>query len=113
MNGHPNADAIAEIREMIEESELRLVTIVAAEDADGMMELIYVLDRGGELRTVRSRSRMDEELESLSPVLLGAENMEREIIDLLGARFEGVRGGLFLMPGSMKAPLRRVPAGGE
>jgi len=113
LNGHPNAEAIARIRAMVKESELRLVTIVAMGDTDGGLELIYVLDRGGELLTVRSRSGTDEELESLSSVFRGAENMEREIVDLLGARFEGIKGGLFLMSGGATAPLRRVPAGGE
>jgi len=110
---HPNAEAIAKIREMSKDNGTRLVTIVAEEYVPGGLELIYVLDAGGELRTVRSRSGLDDEQESLSSVFKGAENMEREIIDLLGARFEGVKGGLFLMPGGVVAPLRRAAAGGE
>jgi NADH:ubiquinone oxidoreductase subunit C len=111
MNVHPNSEAIANIKEMSREGTVRLVTIVADDDTAGALELIYVLDRGGELLQVRSRSQIDAVLESLSPVFLGAENMEREIIDLLGAKFDGVKGGLFLMPGDLVAPLRRAALG--
>lgn len=112
MSGYANSRATAQIREMSGQGTLRLVTIVASEVGEGDLELIYVLDRGGELKVVRSRSRMDDELESLSSLFLGAENLEREIIDLLGAKFEGLEGGFLLMPGAPAAPLRRAPAEG-
>ncbi|WP_081579762.1 NADH-quinone oxidoreductase subunit C [Methanomassiliicoccus luminyensis] len=112
MNGHANSQAISQIREMAAQAETRLVTIVASEVGEGELELIYVLDRDGGLEMVRSRSGIDDELESLSPLFLGAENLEREIIDLLGARFEGLEGGFLLMPGGPTAPLRRAPTEG-
>ncbi len=112
MSEHPNAGSIARITEIHKEGYTRLVTIVAADEGDGKMELIYVLDRDGEIMTVRSSCRWDDELESLSSVFKGAENMEREIIDILGARFEGIKGGLFLeMKGGVITPLRKKTQG--
>jgi NADH:ubiquinone oxidoreductase subunit C len=112
MSGHPNTEAIAKIAELQKEGNTRLVTIAAADEGTGNMELIYILDRKGELLTIRFRCRWEDELESLSPVFKGAENMEREIIDLLGARFEGVKGGLFLERNSgIVTPLRKNTQG--
>jgi NADH:ubiquinone oxidoreductase subunit C len=108
MSDHANSEAIAKIAEIQKEGNARLVTIVAADEGTGVMELIYILDRNGELLTIRSRCRWEDELESLSLVFKGAENMEREIIDLLGARFEGIKGGLFLERNSgIVTPLKK------
>lgn len=110
MSGRSNTETVARVAVMMREKETRLVTIVAADEGGGEMELIYVLDRDGELITLRARGRRDEELESLSPAYKGAENMEREIIDLVGLSFHGVRGGLFLGPGD-DPPLRKDDKG--
>lgn len=108
MSGRANSEAIEKIKDMERSEGMRLVTITAADEGDGSMELIYVLDRKGELLTVRSHGRWEDELESLSSLYKGAENLEREIIDLLGARFEGIKGGLFIEPGSgIVTPLRK------
>lgn len=112
MSGNANSQAISQIREMAGQATVRLVTIIASEGREGELELIYVLDREGELVQVRSRSGFEDELESLSPLFLGAENLEREIIDLLGAKFEGLKGGLLLTSDVPAAPLRRAPAEG-
>ena len=108
MSGSANSEAIDKIKEMEMSEGMRLVTITAADEGEGSMELIYVLDREGELLTVRSHCRWEDELESLSSLYKGAENMEREIIDLLGAKFVGIKGGLFIEPGSgIVNPLRK------
>jgi NADH:ubiquinone oxidoreductase subunit C len=111
MSNHSNDDAIAEIAEMQKKWNVRLATIIATDKGAGTMELIYVLDHDGEIWTVRSEFLQDDELASLSSVFLGAENMEREIIDLLGIKFEGIK-GLFLEPGpGIMAPLRKQEQG--
>ncbi|MDW5564217.1 MAG: NADH-quinone oxidoreductase subunit C [Methanomassiliicoccus sp.] len=112
MSERSNSGAVSKIRELSQEGAVRLVTIIASEDGAGGLELIYVLDRSGELLSIRSRCPLDEELETLSSVFAGAENLEREIIDLYGARFEGLKGGLLLRPGDLVAPMRRTPAEG-
>jgi NADH:ubiquinone oxidoreductase subunit C len=105
MSGCSNTETVARVAAMMREKDTRLVTIVAADDGEGTAELIYIMDRRGELIKLRVRCRWDEELESLSPEYKGAENMEREMIDLLGLSFQGVQGGLFLGPGG-QPPLR-------
>ena len=107
MSAYPNAEAVNEVSRMLRTGGSRLVTIVAAEEGEGMVELIYIVDRQGEIHAVRSVCPWEEELESLSTVYKGAENMEREIVDLFGARFAGVKGGLFLEPGTgNECPMR-------
>ncbi|OPY33125.1 MAG: NADH dehydrogenase subunit C [Methanomassiliicoccales archaeon PtaU1.Bin124] len=112
MSIHANDGAIEKIAERQSLENVRLATIITVDKGDGNLELIYVLDVNGALTSINCEFPQDQELASLSSVFAGAENMEREIIDLMGIRFEGIRGGLFLEPGSsIIAPLRKQPLG--
>jgi NADH:ubiquinone oxidoreductase subunit C len=96
----------------------RMITIVARENDDGTIELIYMFDQGGKMVNFRFTILPDWEVDSVVDIYKGALNMEREVVDLFGLRFKGVQPGLFLVPGkSAVAPLRKkraAPAhGGE
>jgi NADH:ubiquinone oxidoreductase subunit C len=112
MSGRPIIDEAEpvvrdKVKEMIE-AGARMITIVAREDDDGTFELIYIFDRDGRMVNFRFRTNPDWEVDSVADIYKGAANMEREIVDLFGLRFKGVRGGLLLEVGkSPVAPLRR------
>jgi NADH:ubiquinone oxidoreductase subunit C len=106
---------VREVRERVREmvsSGARMITIVAREDDDGTVELIYVFDRSGKVVDFRVRVLPEWELESVADIYKGALGMEREVVDLFGLRFKGVAPGLFLEEGrSPIAPLRRKKGG--
>ncbi len=89
-----------------------MITIVARENDDGTIELIYVFDLRGRMVDFRFTILPDWEVDSVVDVYKGALNMEREIVDLFGLRYKGVQPGLLLVQGkNVVAPLRkrRVP----
>lgn len=105
-------DSTIDIRERLRQDVARgpsrLISIFPVDNADGTLDLIYMLQVGEEVVQHRYVVREDEELESLSDVYKGALNMEREIVDLFGLRFKGVGGGLVLCPESgVVTPLRK------
>jgi NADH:ubiquinone oxidoreductase subunit C len=95
----------------------RMIMIVARENDDGTIELTYLFDRAGQLVNFRFVILPDWEVDSVVDIYKGALNLERELVDLFGLRFKGVRPGLLLVPGSKVAPLRKQRAaevkGGE
>jgi Ni,Fe-hydrogenase III component G len=92
-------------------AQARMISIVAREDEDGTIELIYLFDRDGRMTDFRFRILPDWEIDSVADIIPGAMNMERELVDLFGLRYKGVKSGLLLEAGkSPLTPLRRPPA---
>ena len=86
----------------------RLITIIANDNADGTFELIYGFHYNNQYTDVRFTVKGEDELESLSSYYAGAVNMEREVVDMMGLHFKGIKGGLLLEPGKgIVAPLRK------
>jgi NADH:ubiquinone oxidoreductase subunit C len=114
MSEVPSADNVQErVTEMVD-AGARMITIVAREDDDGTFELIYIFDQDGRMVNFRFRTTLEREIDSVRDIYRGAASMEREVVDLFGLRFKGVRGGLFLDEAkSPIAPLRRKRTGGE
>ena len=93
---------------MLKSPKPRLMTISAADNGDGTYDLIYWMHHDGAVLDIRYKVTADEELEDASDIWLGAINMEREIIDLMGLKFKGQVGGLLLLKGrSPENPLRK------
>jgi hypothetical protein len=92
-------------------SGARMITIVARENDDGTIELIYVFDRDHKLAEIRFQILPEWEIDSVADIYKGAMNMEREVVDLFGLNIKGVGPGIFLEKGkSPIAPLRRKKA---
>lgn len=88
----------------------RLISVIGRDRGDGTIELIYLFDESGVMTDHRYIVLADQEIDSISDIYVGATNMERENIDLLGMRFKGLEPGLLLVPGkSVHAPLRKRP----
>lgn len=86
----------------------RLIAIIARDDQDGTLELLYVYDLDGRIVDERFTILPEWEIDSISDVYTGAMNMERENVDLFGLRFRGQAPGLLLEKGkSMVSPLRK------
>lgn len=68
-------------------------TIVTCIDAEDSFEMLYHLsnDQTGQVVTVKAfiRDRDNPEIASITPLIPGAEWIEREIHDLYGVRFSG------------------------
>ncbi|MEI6795449.1 MAG: NADH-quinone oxidoreductase subunit C [Methanomassiliicoccales archaeon] len=93
---------------MLKSPKPRLMTISAADNGDGSFDLIYWLHHNNTVLDIRYKVTAEEELDDASDLWLGAINMEREIIDLLGLKFQGQVGGLLLVKGkSPENPLRK------
>jgi len=108
-------DIKADLKDSLEASgsgPSRLISIISLDNADGTLDLIYMFHRRAGVEQLRYRVNPDQELETVSDLFKGALNMEREIIDLFGMRFKGVRGGMLIMPDSgIVAPLRKPSTG--
>lgn len=86
----------------------RMITIIARENDDESIELIYLFDLSGKVVDFRFTILPDWEVDSVSDIFKGAMNMEREVVDLFGLKYKGVQPGLLLVPGKNSvAPLRR------
>jgi hypothetical protein len=91
----------------------RLITIIARDDQDGTLELLYVYDHDGRIVDERFTVLPEWDIDSISDVYVGARNMERENVDLFGLRFRGQTSGLLLEAGkSPVSPLRKPPLDG-
>lgn len=103
-------------REMIE-AGARMIAIVARENEDGTIEMIYTFDRDQRVADFRFQILPEWEVDSVADLFRGALTLEREVVDLFGLRIKGVLPGIFLEEGkSPVAPLRRkraAEAGGE
>jgi NADH:ubiquinone oxidoreductase subunit C len=89
----------------------RLISITAVDKADGTYELIYTFQDKSELVNIRFAIQEEWEIDSIADMYPGALNFEREIIDLFGLKFKGVKGGLVLVPESgVVNPLRKKRA---
>lgn len=102
-------------REMIG-AGARMIAIVARENDDGTIELIYVFDRDQKVVDFRFQILPEWEIESVADIFKGALTLEREVVDLFGLNIKGAAPWIFLEPGkSPVAPLRRrkAPAGGD
>jgi NADH:ubiquinone oxidoreductase subunit C len=107
----------ARTKELIDNGA-RMITIVARENDDGTIELIYIFDHHGRMVNFRFTILPEWEVDSVVDIHKGAMNMEREVVDLFGLRYKGVQPGLLLVQGkSAVAPLRKKRApevkGGE
>lgn len=106
-----DAEAYKGIHGMAEQmmaSGARLVAVIAQDNGDGTLQLIYLFDSGGKLTDRRYTILPDWEVDSVSDVYSGAVNMERESVDLLGVKFKGITPGLLLVPGKSEVtPLRK------
>jgi hypothetical protein len=86
----------------------RFIGLVVRESEGGMLELIYVFDKGGKVADFRFSVLPDWEIDSVADLYPGAMTAEREAVDLFGVKFKGVRPGLFLVEGkSPPEPLRK------
>ncbi len=86
----------------------RLITIIARDNGDGTIELLYIYDREGRIVDYRYIILPEWEIETIADVYSGAVNLERENVDLFGLRFRDKAPGLLLVPGkSMVNPLRK------
>jgi len=105
--GGPKVDIRSKIIKL-ERAKAQLVAITAVDLADGNFELIYSFFSKSELVNLRFTIGEDFEVDSIADMFPGALNFEREIIDLFGLKFKGVRGGLMITPESgIVAPLRK------
>jgi len=101
---------IRPMAEGMKERGARLIAVIATDRGDDTIELIYMFDAGGSMVDRRFTVLPEWEVDSISDIYVGAANMERENIDLLGMKFKGQLPGLLLVPGkSMEAPLRKRP----
>lgn len=92
----------------LSKAEAQLVAITAVDLADGTFELIYTFFSRSQLVSIRFPVSDQQETDSISDMFPGATNFEREIIDLFGLRFKGMKGGLLITPESgIVAPLRK------
>jgi NADH:ubiquinone oxidoreductase subunit C len=111
----PKVDIKVDLRGRLERGSKepsRLISIIPVDNADGTFDLIYMFQRGEGVEQYRYTFPVEEELDTISDLFKGALNMEREITDLFGMRFEGVQGGLLIMPDSgIVAPLRKPSIG--
>ena len=97
-------------REMIE-AGARMIAIVARENDDGTLELIYVFDRGQKIVDFRFLILPEWEIDSVADLYKGALTLEREVVDLFGLHIKGAPPGIFLEKGkSPVAPLRKKAA---
>ncbi|GEM_PF-925520 len=97
-------------REMIEAGG-RLIAIVARENDDGTMEMIYAFDREQRMEDIRFLILPEWEIDSVADLYKGALTLEREVVDLFGLHIKGVPPGIFLVEGkSPVAPLRKRKA---
>ena len=86
----------------------RFIALVVRESEGGMLELIYVFDKGGKVADFRFSVLPDWEIDSVADLYPGAMTAEREAVDLFGVKFKGVLPGLFLVEGkSPPEPLRK------
>ncbi len=98
------------VHEMIA-SGARMGGIIARENDDGTIELIYLFDRAGQMVNFRFVILPEWEVDSVVDIFKGALNLEREVVDLFGLHFKGVQPGLLLVLGmSNVAPLRKQRA---
>jgi hypothetical protein len=104
-------DAYRSVRARTEEMKAagaRMITIVAKENDEGAIDLIYLFDLGGRFADFHFTILPEWEVDSVVDILPAARNMEREVVDLFGLHFKGVSPGLLLEPGKgVVAPLRR------
>jgi ech hydrogenase subunit D len=110
-NQEPDREACRAVRERTAEmvgSGARMIAIVARENEDGTIELIYTFDREQRIVDFRFQILPEWEIDSVADIFKGALTLEREVVDLFGLRIKGVSPGIFLEAGkSPVAPLRR------
>lgn len=68
----------------------QLTTITGAQISEDTLELLYHLDKAGDLVTLRvTLPPKQESIPTIADIIVGASLYEREIHDLLGVVFEG------------------------
>ena len=85
-------DILEVVKILFSELGLRLATITGTDIPDGT-ELLYhfCLDKTGKIVSIRTKigDKNKPEIESIAPLIVGAEWIEREIWELLGVNFKG------------------------
>jgi NADH:ubiquinone oxidoreductase subunit C len=85
----------------------RLIDIIAVDRQDGTFDLIYTFHHQNAMMDERFVVKAEDELESIRDLYAAAVYMEREIIDMFGLRFQGLKGGFLLDKNSPQTPLRK------
>ena len=103
----PTVDIRSKVSKL-ERARAQLIAITAVDLANGSFELIYSFFSKSELVNLRFTVGEDFEVDSIADMFPGAGFFEREIVDLFGLKFKGVKGGLMITPESgIVAPLRK------
>lgn len=82
--------------------------VLAGVDLIGRLEIIYLFHHEGQLKEVKLQVPYDAQFPSITDLFPSANFVERETVDLLGAKIEGAAPFLELTEGSgIVAPLRK------
>jgi NADH:ubiquinone oxidoreductase subunit C len=82
--------------------------VLAGLDLIGKLEIIYLFQHEGQLKEVKLQVPYDVQFPSITDLFPSANFVERETVDLLGAKIEGAAPFLELTEGSgIVAPLRK------
>jgi NADH:ubiquinone oxidoreductase subunit C len=82
--------------------------VLAGLDLIGKLEIIYLFQHEGQLKEVKLQVPYDYQFPSITDLFPSANFVERETVDLLGAKIEGAAPFLELTEGSgIVAPLRK------
>lgn len=84
-------DLIESTKIIVENMKGRFLIISGVDVPDGI-EIVYhySLDSGGEIVNLKAKiSKSSPEIDSVSPIIRGAQWIEREVSDLLGVKFRG------------------------
>ena len=103
------ATVIGDITAFYNSEEWRLITVNALEANEGF-EIQWIFARVGcraPLKILFAPAKYDQLIPSCAALIPSASFAEAELFDLLGVRFEGAKGGMFLEPDDAKTPLRR------
>jgi NADH:ubiquinone oxidoreductase subunit C len=93
--------------EAMRKADARFV-VLAALDLVGKLEVIYLFHHEGQLKEVKLQVPYDYEFPSITDLYPSANFVEREMVDLLGAKVKGAAPYLELTEGSgIVAPLRK------
>ncbi|GHV59936.1 hypothetical protein FACS1894103_4360 [Campylobacterota bacterium] len=103
------AAVIGEISAFYDPAKWRLITVNALEAGEGF-EVQWIFARVGcraPLKILAAHVAFDETVPSCAAIIPSASFAEAELFDLLGVRFEGAKGGMFLEPDDAKTPLKK------
>ncbi|GHV06016.1 hypothetical protein AGMMS50229_10080 [Campylobacterota bacterium] len=103
------AAVIGDISAFYDPAKWRLITVNALEVGEGF-EIQWIFAetcRKAPLKILAAHAAFDETVPSCAAIAPSASFAEAELFDLLGVRFEGAKGGMFLEPDDAKTPLRR------